>query len=213
MNYFTLLLPIVLIIGLFVGVALLKRRLFDEDETPPPIPIPDAMVSKTGAPEFMPYTQSNHGGGPEGSEPTLSPARLYARPPLDAPQMSVFGHLLRALPGYVVLPKITYDHFLEARDGSPSENTSLQNRAARQLADFVICDKKLRVLLVCQIKDGTHLPARMQERQKMLDKTGLRMLRWQIEQPPDPSKLLKTVQTLEKLGSERSVSSRRINSD
>lgn len=127
--------------------------------------------------------------------------------------MSVFGHLLRALPGYVVLPKITYDHFLEARDGSPSENTSLQNRAARQLADFVICDKKLRVLLVCQIEDGTHLPARMQERQKMLDKTGLRMLRWQIEQPPDPSKLLKTVQTLEKLGSERSVSSRRINSD
>lgn len=130
----------------------------------------------------------------------LSPARLYRRPPLDAAHAAVFAHLLKSLPGYVVLPKITYDHFLEARDGSPSENTSLEKRAGQQLADFVVCDKKLRVLLVCQVEDGTHLPARTEERRKMLEKAGLRLLRWSSKQPPDPAKLLKTVQTLEKLG-------------
>lgn len=201
MNYFALLLPVLLIIGLIIGLVILKRRLFDEDKAPVPIPLPvqQAMISKTGAPEHAPSREPQVGSGDEGL--SLSPARLYSRALLHPQQTAVFARLLKALPGYVVLPKITYDHFLEARDGTVSENTSLQNRAAQQLADFVICDKKLRVLLVCQIEDGTHLPARVQERQKMLEKAGLRLLRWNLNQPPDPGKLLRTIQTLETMGS------------
>lgn len=199
LDYFALLLPVLLIIGLFAGLVLLKRYLFADDKTPAPIPIPDAVPGKAdptpNAAPPSPVQQGNNGPGI-----TLTPARLYQRAPLNATQTAVFARLLKALPGYVVLPKITYDHFLEARDGSSSENTSLQNRAGQQLADFLICDKKLRVLLVCQIEDGSHLPARIQERQKMLEKAGLRLLRWNIEQAPDPDKLLKTVQTLEKIG-------------
>lgn len=222
MDYFALLLPILLIAGMFAGLVILKRRLFDDQPTQAPIPIPDiqprgnvgrhdapppktapAPVSISAAPAGE--SSPSPAGAPAGDDGagdagvSLSPARPYPVPLLQPAHKTIFSRLLKALPGYVVLPGIAYDQFLEARDGSPSENTSLQNRARQQRADFVICDKKLNVLLVCQVEDGTHLPARILEREKMLQRAGLRLLRWNIEQPPDAARLLSTVQTLEKL--------------
>lgn len=214
MDYFSLLLPTLMIIGLFVGLVVLKRRLFDDEPEQAPIPIPDihrkdvAAAPATGpakpaprpAPEPAPVRDPSpvlDRAGETGV--SLTPARLYPRRVLSPGHKAIFSGLLKALPGYVVLPGITYDRFLEARDGTSSENTSLQNRAGQQLADFVICDRKLNVLLVCQVEDGTVLPARIQEREKMLQRAGLRLLRWNVDSPPDPEKLLNTVRTLEKL--------------
>lgn len=215
MDYFALLLPLLLIAGLIVGLVFLKRHLFDDDEPHPRIPMPELderkerILGRTAvgpaalapAPRHRNAVASPVAGN---NDVSLSPARLYPRRLLNPTQMAIFSRLLKALPGYVVLPKITYDHFLEAKDGSPSENTSLQNRASQQLADFIICDRKLRVLLVCQLEDGTQVPARVQEREKMLQKSGLRLLRWNVDQPPDPASLLNTVQTLEKMSAQTS---------
>lgn len=225
MDYITLLLPILLIIALFAGLVILKRRMFDDEPSQAPIPIPDIATGVQGsgqtpatpapgsgprptpvpAPPLRPAPASagmpaaNTGGDTNGV--SLSPARLYPEPVLRSAHRAIFSRLIKALPGYVVLPRIAYDQFLEARDGTPSENTSLQTRAGQQLADFVVCDRKLNPLLVCQVDDGSVLPARIQEREKMLQRAGLRLLRWNADTPPDPAKLLNTVQTLEKLGS------------
>lgn len=219
MDYFALLLPLLLIAGLIVGLVFLKRHLFGDDEPHPPIPMPELderkerVLGRTApgpaAPVLAPAPTPRHRNAVAtpaagNNDVSLSPARLYPRRLLNSTQMAIFSRLLKALPGYVVLPKITYDHFLEAKDGSPSENTSLQNRAAQQLADFIICDRKLRVLLVCQLEDGTQVPARVQEREKMLQKSGLRLLRWNVDQPPDPATLLNTVRTLERMSSQAS---------
>lgn len=202
MNFLTLLLPVLLIAAVFIGLVMLRRRLFEGEKSQAPIPIPDLDVARAAAPKVVSATPPAAAPGravaaPE--RPSLTPARLYPRRALSDIEMSVFSRLLKALPGYVVLPKMTYDHFLEAKDGSPSENTSLQNRAAGHLADFLVCDKKLYVLLVCQIEDGTQVPARIQERERMLQKAGLRLLRWNVAQPPDPAKVLNMVQTLAKV--------------
>jgi len=194
-----LLLPILIVVAMLVGLVMLRRWLFREEATPAPIPLPTHPADKP-APAPRPAPPAPAGTGAAGNEGiSLAPARLYPRRPLNDTQMQVFSQLLKALPGYVVLPKISYNHFLEARDGSASENTSLHNRSARHTADFLVCDKKLRVLLVCQIDDGTHLPARIAERDKMLQKTGLRLLRWKVSQPPDPQALLSAVRKLEAL--------------
>jgi hypothetical protein len=202
LNVLTLLLPVLLIAALFAGVVMLRRRLFEDEKSQAPIPIPDLGVAKAATPKVASVVPP--AAGPESAaavpeQPSLTPSRLYPRRALTDVEMSVFSRLLKALPGYVVLPKITYDHFLEARDGSLSENTSLRNRAAGHLADFLVCDKKLYVLLVCQIEDGTQIPARIQEREKMLQKSGLRLLRWNVAQPPDPATLLNTVETLTRM--------------
>lgn len=231
MDYFTLLLPILLIIALFAGLVILKRRMFDDEPTQAPIPIPDIAtgVQASGQTPATPAPGSGLGPTPVPTAPirpapvsagmpaantggdangvSLSPARLYPEPVLRSAHRAIFSRLIKALPGYVVLPRIAYDQFLEARDGTPSENTSLQTRAGQQLADFVVCDRKLNPLLVCQVEDGTVLPARIQEREKMLQRAGLRLLRWNADTPPDPAKLLNTVQTLEKLGSRVSKAS------
>lgn len=222
MDYIALLLPILLIIGMFAGLVILKRRLFDDEPTQAPIPIPDIHTRSNSARDAAPAPRPVPRPVPTPAAPprepsvpvvgtpaasnsaedtgvSLTPARLYPVPLLQPAHKTIFSRLLKALPGYVVLPAIAYDQFLEARDGTASENTSLQNRAGQQRADFVVCDKKLNVLLVCQIEDGTHLPARILEREKMLQRAGLRLLRWKIDQPPDPARLLNTVQTLEKL--------------
>lgn len=211
MDFITLLLPVLLIIGLFAALVVLKRRLFSDGPTQAPIPIPDIAVKDTirepasaappvnNGPPARPVDTTPGPADSKTNEVSLTPARLYPGPVLLPAKKAVFSRLLQSLPGYVVLPGITYDQFLEARDGTPSENTSLQNRAAQQRADFVICDKKLNVLLVCQLEDGTVQPARIQEREKMLNKAGIRLLRWKTDRPPDPAKLLNTVQTLEKL--------------
>lgn len=219
MDYFALVLPILLIIALFAGLVVLKRRMFTEEPTPAPIPIPDIHATGRRGVDAAPASSAGPAAGaataareaprtvdaapPAGSGDeqgvSLTPARLYPARLLEPGHKAIFSRLLKALPGYVVLPRISYDQFLKAQDGTPSENTSLQNRAAQQLADFVICDRKLNVLLVCQVEDGTLLPARIEEREKMLHKAGLRLLRWNVDSPPDPAKLLNTVQTLEKL--------------
>ena len=218
MNFFALLLPVLLVGGLYAGLALLKRRLFNDEKAPgraavvdpalllsaldkSPTAAKSVVARKNATPEKGPAVPIRpRAGETEGGAEKLSlaPARLHPRRALSDAQMRVFSMLLKALPGYVVLPRITYDHFLEARDGSPSENNSLQSRAARHIADFLICDKKLHVLLVCEIDDGSQVPARIQERERMLQKSGLRLLRWNLDQPPDPAALVRTVQTLEK---------------
>lgn len=209
LNFFALLLPVLLVGGLYAGLALMKRRLFNAEKSQGRAAAPDpalllAAVQKNPVAGKSPPTPVSRSAGRDAGDEELSltPARLYPRRTLSDVQMRVFSTLLKALPGYVVLPKITYDHFLEARDGSASENTSLQNRAARQLADFLVCDKKLHVLLVCEIDDGTQLPARIQEREKMLQKSGLRLLRWNPDQAPEPAAVLRTVRTLEKARAE-----------
>ncbi|MGA8259197.1 MAG: DUF2726 domain-containing protein [Arenicellales bacterium] len=209
LNFFALLLPVLLVGGLYAGLAVLKRRFFNAEKSegraaPPDPALLLAAVQKSPVAANSPPVPDRRSSGREAGDEELSlaPARLYPRRTLSDVQMRVFSTLLKALPGYVVLPKITYDHFLEARDGSPSENTSLQNRAARHLADFLVCDKKLHVLLVCEIDDGTQVPARIQEREKMLQKSGLRLLRWNLDQAPEPAAVLRTVQTLEKARAE-----------
>jgi hypothetical protein len=222
MDYFALLLPALLIVGMFAGLVILKRRLFSDEPDPAPIPIPEINSAGTAGTEPTAKTPAPSSPAPV-SAPTpvpapapapntgraaaadpgvsMTPSRLYPRRLLEAEHKRIYSLLLKALPGYVILPRITYDQFLEARDGTPSENTSLQNRAAQQLADFVVCDRKLNVLLVCQVEDGSLLPARIQEREKMLQKAGLRLLRWKVDAPPDASGLRNTIQTLEKLRS------------
>jgi len=203
MDYTTLLLPLLIIVALLAGLAVLKRRLFDNDPPapPPPLPVPDAQTGRPEAPRASPAAPPRGGNG-AGVDVSLSPARLYPARLLPDTHVQVFSRLLKSLPGYVVLPRITYDHFLEARDGTSAENTSLRNRAAGHLADFLVCDRKLNPLLVCQVDDGRELPARIQEREKMLAKAGLRLLRWKPSTPPEPAALLGTVQAIEKLSRE-----------
>jgi len=197
LDYFALLFPMLIIAALLVALLLFKRRLFDEGEPPAPIPLPADLIPRTAEGD---RSAPNPAAGSSRGEIKLTPARLYPCRPLNDIEKSVFASLLKALPGYVVLPKISYGEFLEARDGSVSENTSLRKRAAGHRADFIICDKKLRVLLVCQIDDGRLLPARIKERDTMLQKSGLRLLRWRTAEPPDTQALLAAVRKLEAEG-------------
>ena len=65
-----MLLPVLLIIGLFAALVILKRRLFDDEPARAPIPIPDIESLKGEARD--PATA--RAAGPAAAQPTAPPA-------------------------------------------------------------------------------------------------------------------------------------------
>lgn len=113
-------------------------------------------------------------------------AGAYKRRRLMSPnEEEFFGRLVDALPECFVFPQVSMIALIEA--ASPDKRIAHRDRlrVAQQRVDYVICNKKLAVVMVVELDDRTHSAAKDQLRDQRLKQAGIRTVRFQSKNKPD----------------------------
>jgi len=113
-------------------------------------------------------------------------ARLRRKPILTANEREFFHRLQRALPGYLVLPQLSFAAFI-TDDGALSGRArwSVRARFDRKMADFVVCTRDtLEVVALVELDDRTHNAQADRQRDAITKAAGYQTIRFQSKRKP-----------------------------
>lgn len=120
---------------------------------------------------------------------------FYAKKPLSNPEQVLYFRLTKALPEHIVLAQVQLSRFLGVEKGNNYQ--SWINRINRMSADYVICGKDSKVLVVIELDDVTHDTERRrkadQKKDKAIKSAGLKIHRWNVKDIPDEAMIQKLV--------------------
>lgn len=96
-----------------------------------------------------------------------------------------FNRLVSALPECYVFPQVSMIALLEASSSNSKVAYRDRLRIAQQRVDYVICNRKLAVVVVVELDDKTHSASKDKVRDKRLLQAGIRTVRFQSKEKPD----------------------------
>lgn len=100
-----------------------------------------------------------------------------------------FGRLVVALPDHYIFPQVAMTALIEAASGDSKTAHGDRLRIAQQRADYVVCDRRCRVVAVVELDDKTHSRAKDKIRDGRLQQAGLRTVRFQSTSKPSAEAL------------------------
>jgi very-short-patch-repair endonuclease len=113
---------------------------------------------------------------------------------LSRAEQVLYGRLVRAFPGHVVLAQVALSQLLmvdRAQAGSSAQ--AIRNRFNQLVADFVICAPDFSALAVVELDDRSHNrePRREQDQRKdaFVQAAGLKMIRVSVADLPNEAAL------------------------
>ena len=117
-------------------------------------------------------------------------SHLRSKPLVTSNEAEFFNRLRRALPSYHVFPQVSFAAFLtdDGRLGTRSR-WSLRAKFDRKIADFVICDRQLKVVALIELDDRTHVATADRQRDAMTKAAGFQTFRFQSKQKPSEADL------------------------
>jgi hypothetical protein len=116
--------------------------------------------------------------------------RLQRKSLLTANEAEFFHRLQRALPGYHVFPQVAFAALM-TDDGKLSAKArwSIRAKFDRKIADYVICDRMLRVVALIELDDRTHNASADRQRDAITKAAGYRTLRFSSRQKPSQAEI------------------------
>jgi very-short-patch-repair endonuclease len=135
-----------------------------------------------------------------GSFPLLRRSRstkaiaVTAKPLLSRPEQLLYGRLVRAFPGHVVLAQVALSQMLVvARTHGAEGAQSIANRFRQLVADFVVCAPDFTVLAVIELDDRSHNRTSQRERDQRKDRflqaVGIKVIRVVVSDMPGEAAL------------------------
>jgi very-short-patch-repair endonuclease len=101
--------------------------------------------------------------------PTEEPP-VTAKPLLSRPEQILYGRLVRAFPGHVILAQVALSQLLVVDGARTSGNAlSVTNRLRQLVADFVICKPDFSAVAVVELDDRSHARSVQRERDDRKD--------------------------------------------
>ncbi|MDB6086018.1 MAG: hypothetical protein JWN43_3899 [Gammaproteobacteria bacterium] len=105
-----------------------------------------------------------------------------AKPLLSRPEQHLYGRLVRAFPGHVILAHVPLLRFLPMDPhATATEVQAITNRYKHIDADFVVCRPDFTALAVIELEDGANPADAQRERQRRMDRflqaAGVKVLR------------------------------------
>ncbi|MDP9012530.1 MAG: DUF2726 domain-containing protein [Pseudomonadota bacterium] len=77
-----------------------------------------------------------------------------ARPLLSRPEQLLYGRLVRAFPGHVILAQVALSRILAADPTVAARGQAVTHRAAQAVLDFVVCRADFTAVAVVELEDG-----------------------------------------------------------
>jgi len=115
---------------------------------------------------------------------------IQPKPLLTGNEAEFLRRLQRALPGHHVFPQVSFGAFI-TDDGSLSRNArwSVRARFDRKIADFVVCDRNLKVLALIELDDRTHIASADRQRDALTKAAGYQTFRFQSKRKPSEQEI------------------------
>jgi len=119
--------------------------------------------------------------------PTVpQPWPVYARRLMSPPEQVLYGRLVEALPGKLILSQVQLTRILEVKN-VPNRNVWL-NKLIRLSVDFVVCYPDSSVIAAIELDDSTHNGASRQSadtrKSEALAAAGVRLVRLHVRNLP-----------------------------
>jgi hypothetical protein len=110
-----------------------------------------------------------------------------AKPFLSRPEQLLYGRLVRAFPGHVVLAHVALTRLLVADQAGP-EAKATSTRARQWVADFVVCRPDFTPLAVVELEDRAKPRDAQRDRQRrkdqLLQSAGIKVVRVLVSDIP-----------------------------
>jgi hypothetical protein len=125
---------------------------------------------------------------------------VTAKPLLSRPEQLLYGRLVRAFPGHVILAQVALSQLLVvARRDAAGSTQSTFNGFRQLVADFVVCAPDFTALAVIELDDRSHRRNGQRERDQRKDRflqaAGIKVIRIAVADMPNEAQL-KTLVTV-----------------
>jgi very-short-patch-repair endonuclease len=119
---------------------------------------------------------------------------VTAKPLLSRPEQLLYGRLVRAFPGHVILAQVALSQLLVvARADVNGSAHSIANRFRQLVADFVVCAPDFTAVAVIELDDRSHHRTVQRERDKRKDQflqaAGIKVIRIAVADIPNEAAL------------------------
>ena len=119
---------------------------------------------------------------------------VTAKPLLSRPEQVLYGRLVRAFPGHVILAQVALSQMLVvARTGADGSAQSIANRFRQLVADFVVCTPDFTAVAVIELDDRSHHRNAQRERDRRKDQflqaAGIKVIRIAVADIPSEAAL------------------------
>lgn len=78
---------------------------------------------------------------------------VAAKPLLSRPEQQLYGRLVRAFPGHVILAQVALSRLLATDRPATADGAAIVNRGKQLVADFVVCRSDFTALAVIELAD------------------------------------------------------------
>jgi very-short-patch-repair endonuclease len=117
---------------------------------------------------------------------------VSAKPLLSRPEQVLYGRLVRAFPGRVILAQVALSQLLVAARAKDGSAQSIANRF-QLVADFVVCAPDFTALAVIELDDSSHhrnsKRERDQRKDQFLQAAGIKVIRVAVSDIPSEAAL------------------------
>jgi Protein of unknown function (DUF2726) len=119
---------------------------------------------------------------------------VTAKPLLSRPEQVLYGRLVRAFPGHVILAQVALSQLLVvARADADGSAQSIANRFRQLVADFVVCAPDFTAVAVIELDDRSHHRNAQRERDQRKDQflqaAGIKVIRIAVADIPSEAAL------------------------
>jgi very-short-patch-repair endonuclease len=119
---------------------------------------------------------------------------VTAKPLLSQPEKQLYGRLVRAFPGHIILAQVALSQLLVVtRRDAASKAQSISNRFRQLVADFVLCTPDFTALAVIELDDRSHRRntqrKRDQRKDSFLQAAGIKVVRVTVTDMPNEQEL------------------------
>jgi hypothetical protein len=126
---------------------------------------------------------------------------VTAKPLLSHPEQVLYGRLMRAFPGHVILAQVALSQFLVVEGvRAPVKSQSISNGFRQWVAGFVICKPDFSAVAVVELDDRSHGRTVQGERDgrkdQFLQAAGIKVIRVPVNDIPNELALRALVTTL-----------------
>lgn len=104
---------------------------------------------------------------------------------LTSNEQEFFQRLTEALPNHHIFPQVSLGALLQPNvKGDNRKYYSVRGTFAQKIADFVVCDKEMKVVAIVELDDKTHNIDKDNKRDAMLEQASYTVVRWHSKKKP-----------------------------
>jgi hypothetical protein len=123
---------------------------------------------------------------------------VTAKPLLSRPEQQLYGRLVRAFPGHIILAQVALSQLLVVtRRDAASRAQSISNSFRQLVADFVLCAPDFTAIAVIELDDRSHRREEQRERDRRKDSflraAGIKVVRVTVADMPNEQELMTLV--------------------